>query len=111
MFTGLFEFVYTKFPQCTTLNPLLVCSRLVLTDNPPGAKRRISAEHARGKGNGGSTDFSEFQGLRIEKAVAELAGSCARESWRDAASFLGLVKEPRESEQSRSGTMGPSKMR
>jgi hypothetical protein len=94
MFTGLFEFVYTKFLQCTTLNHLLVCSRLVLTGKLPGAKRRISAEHARGKGNGGSTDFSKFQGLRIEKVFDELAGACTRESWRDAASFLGLVKEP-----------------
>jgi hypothetical protein len=111
MFTGLFELVYTKFPQCTTLNHLLVCSRLGLTGKPPGAKRRISAEQARGKGNGGRKDFYKFQRLKIEKVFDELARACSRESCRDAASFLALVKEPRESEQFPSGTMGPSKTR
>jgi hypothetical protein len=69
MFTDLFEFVYTKFLQYTTLNHLLVCSRLVLTGKPPGAKRRIAAEHVRGKGNGGRTDLFKFQVLRIEKVL------------------------------------------
>jgi hypothetical protein len=82
-----------------------------LTGKPPGAKRRISAEHARGKGNGGRTDFFRVQGLRIEKVFDELAGACTRESWRDAARFLALVKEPREIEQCPSGTMGPLKTR
>jgi hypothetical protein len=112
MFTDLFEFVYTKFPHCATLNHLLVCSRLGLTGKPPGAKRRISAEQARGKANSGRKDLLKLERLRIEKVFDELGGgACSRELCRDAASFLALVKEPRESEKCPCGTMGPSKTR
>jgi hypothetical protein len=88
MFTGLFEFVYTIFPQCTSPNCLLDCSRLVLTGKPPGAKRMISAEQARNKGNGGRKDFIRVQGLRIEKVFDGLRGASTSVSWREAAGFL-----------------------